>query len=166
MKKILSYQEAYNWAARRCSEAECCAKDIEDKLQKKGTSPSVAKKVTEKLEEENFISVERYGRAFVLDKMRYSHWGRIKIGLSLKMKGFNSYEVSDAMENIQEEEYRDVLYSIIRSKNRSVKADERYERKVKLVRFALGRGFEMEQALKSVEEIINEEEDSEDSELY
>ena len=165
MRKKFSYQEAYSWAAGRCSVAECCAKDIEDKLQKKGLSLGVAKKVTAKLEEENFISAERYVRAFVLDKMRYAHWGRIKIGQALKMKGFNAWQVKDAMENIQEEEYIEVLHSILLSKNRSVKADGLYERKGKLVRFALSRGFEMGHILKVVEDFINDDEYSEDSHL-
>ena len=48
------------------------------------------------------------------------------------------------LEGIDEEDYLDILRSLLEAKRRDVKARNSYERDCKLIRFALGRGYEME----------------------
>jgi regulatory protein len=47
------------------------------------------------------------------------------------------------MEEIDEQEYLNILTSLLKKKVRSIKASNDYERNGKLVRFAAGHGYEI-----------------------
>ncbi len=57
------------------------------------------------------------------------------------------------LEAIDESEYLSILSGLIEQKKRSVKASTDYERNGKLIRFAIGRGFEMEEILRCVKQV-------------
>lgn len=50
----------------------------------------------------------------------------------------------DVLDAIDNDEYVKALRPLLQSKSRSVKGSSDYEKRMKLVRFALGRGFDME----------------------
>jgi len=51
------------------------------------------------------------------------------------------------MEGIDEREYLDILTSLLRKKVHTIKASSDYERNGKLIRFAVGHGYEMDDIL-------------------
>ncbi|MEG1581280.1 MAG: regulatory protein RecX [Bacteroidaceae bacterium] len=161
MKKEQSEQEAYAWAASRCATTEYCEADLEQKLLNKGLTLAMAHRVIEQLVKENFINEARYCRAFTNDKIRYAHWGRLKIKQAFCLKGANPRCYEAALQEIDEEEYTSLLHSVLLSKMRTIKAANHYERRGKLIRFALGRGFEMDFVIKEVDHLVTsyEEED-------
>ena len=57
-------------------------------------------------------------------------------------KSFGSLRVLD---EIDENLYLDALRPLLKSKSRSISARNEFDRQMKLVRFAMGRGFSMEQ---------------------
>ena len=69
------------------------------------------------------------------------------------MKHIPSDCISDAMDEIDEEEYLSVLASLLQKKMRSVKAVNDYERNGKLIRFAAGHGYEMDDILQCLKQI-------------
>ena len=128
--------------AARCSVSEQCLSDIEAKLEKYDLSDEEKTRILRHLVEEKYVDDRRYAEAFVRDKYRFNKWGRIKIAQGLRMKGIDNETISVAMEAIDEEEYMEILDSLIRAKRKSVKGRNDYEVNAKLCRFATGRGFE------------------------
>ena len=90
--------------------------------------------------------------AFVRDKYRFNQWGRVKICQALRMKKIPADVIAKGLEEVDEREYMEILSGLIEQKRRSVKACTEYERNGKLIRFAVGRGFEMEAVCRCVKQ--------------
>lgn len=138
----LTPEKAYAQAAARCSVRECCRADWRQKWKHAGLSDGDIEKVLIRLENEGFIDENRYARAFVHDKLNYDHWGRVKIFTSLLFKGLSHSDISEALDIVDEEAYVEILQTVLATKERTLKGVEGYEKKQKLARFAVGRGFE------------------------
>ena len=94
-----------------------------------------------RLVKERYVDDERYARAFVKDKVRYNKWGRRKVEQALWQKRIDDDIRERVLDEVDEEEYLNVLRPLLKQKRKSTKAENDYELKQKLVRFALGRGF-------------------------
>lgn len=77
----------------------------------------------------------------------------MKIVQALRLKKIPANMISLGLEAIDESEYLSILSGLIEQKKRSVKANTDYERNGKLIRFAIGRGFEMEEILRCVKQV-------------
>ena len=84
------------------------------------------------------------------DKYRFNQWGRMKIVQALRMKQLPSEDIEAGLEEIDEEEYNNVLKSLLAQKARGLKAGSDYERNSKLIRFAVSRGFAMDEVLRYI----------------
>ena len=130
-------------AMRACSEREYCISDIAALLVRWGAdSEEMRGWIIERLVKEKFIDEHRYSRAFVLDHFRHSQWGRVKIGMALKQKRVDAAAISSGIEAIGEEEYLELLQKILSDQRRRIKSRSRTDLKGKLLRHALGKGFE------------------------
>ena len=125
-----------------CSQAEHCSGEMEDKMRKWGMAPDAQARVMEYLTKNKFVDDERYARAFALDKIRYNKWGRRKVEQALWAKRIDEPTRQLVLGEIADDEYLAVLRPLLNSRGRSIKAADRYELNRKLVRFALGRGFD------------------------
>lgn len=151
-KKQLSAKEANLRAADFCAYQERSQQEVRDKLYEYGLHQEEVEEVLSQLIVEGFINEERFAKAYVGGKFRMKKWGRIKILQGLKQHRISEYCLKQGLKEIDEEVYRSVLLESLEKKSASVKAQNDYERKNKLARFAIGRGFEP--AL--VWEVINE----------
>lgn len=125
-----------------CSQAEHCSGEMEDKMRKWGMAPDAQARVMEYLTKNKFVDDERYARAFALDKIRYNKWGRRKVEQALWAKRIDEPTRQLVLGEIADDEYLAVLRPLLKSRGRGIKAANRYELNRKLVRFALGRGFD------------------------
>ena len=73
--------------------------------------------------------------------MRYNKWGRRKVEQALWQKHIDEDIRRRVLDEIDDDEYLDVLRPLLKQKRRSTKASSDYELNQKLMRFALGRGF-------------------------
>ena len=153
MKKECTVEEARLKAEAYCAMSEHCTDDVCRKLEQWGAPLAEFDSILEHLKKEKYVDNRRYAIAFVRDKYRFNQWGRIKIAQSLRLKQIDSEEIKLAMEEVDEAEYLDILTSVIRRKLPAVKAVNDYERKGKLVRFAVGRGYEVEKILQCLNRI-------------
>ena len=140
--KQLTPGEALNKAAAYCTLCERCISEVTAKLTAWGVPFAEQRKIIAHLQEENFIDEQRYCRAFINDKLRFNHWGRKKIIFALYEKKLPKDFVNDAVEEIDEEEYMNVLKEVIAIKSREFKGKDDYSTRQKLMRFAASRGFE------------------------
>jgi regulatory protein len=143
MKKELSAEEARLKAEAYCSLSEHCKSEVLGKLQQWGAPEETWEAILNHLEKERYVDESRYATFFVRDKYRFNQWGRIKIAQALRMKHIPSACIDEAMEEIDEQEYLNILTSLLKKKVRSIKASNDYERNGKLVRFAAGHGYEI-----------------------
>ena len=146
--------------AARCSTSEQCLSDVEAKLKRYDLSEEKRTRILQHLVEEKYIDDKRYAEAFVRDKYRFNKWGRIKIAQGLRMKGIDNGTVNVAMGVIDETEYLHILRELIKAKRKSIRGKSDYEVNGKLIRFAIGRGFEFA-AIRSCMDVDENYDDSE-----
>lgn len=149
MKKI-SDSEALNKAASYCTLCERCTSEVRTKLTTWGIQPSSQKQIIDRLIDEGFINEKRYCKAFVNDKLRFNHWGRIKITAMLREKKLPHELIKEVTDEIDETEYMHILTSVIENKRKEQKAPEEYANKQKLIRFAASRGFEPDKIMQII----------------
>jgi regulatory protein len=139
--KQFTEQEALHRCAVFCSTAERCIQDVDKKLERWEIPFSIRKNILIKLQQEGFLDESRYCRSFVNDKFKFSKWGKNKIYYALKQKQISEENILEAIQQIDAKENMDMLMQLIRQKRKSVKGKDDYEIRMKLMRFALGRGF-------------------------
>lgn len=149
-KHIYTEQEAYQKLSALCAMSEQCCHDVMMKMKRWEVAQEVAEKMVARLVKERFIDEERFAKAFVRDKFRYNHWGRVKIELELRKKKIAQRHIEMGLEELQEEDNLNTLRELIQKKRPSVKGKNEYEIRGKLIRFALGRGFQMDDIVKVV----------------
>lgn len=135
-----------------CAQAEHCSYEMEEKMRRWEMDEKAIASVMEYLTKNEFVDDERYARALAFDKIRYNKWGRRKVEQSLWTKRIDDSISRKVLDAIDDEEYLQVLRPLLKSKRTSVSAGSDYELNFKLVRFALGRGFSMEQIRQCIDE--------------
>lgn len=137
-------RSAYLKATAICSRGETCTFDIREKMKTWGLEEEDAWAVVKQLYEEKYIDDERFARAYVKDKFRFNHWGKQKIAYMLHSKKISREIQEAAFEEIEDESYGEQLIKLLADKEKTIKSTDPYDKRNKLVRFAMGRGFESE----------------------
>jgi len=149
-------EEALNALMERCARAEVCISDAR-RLMMRWLVPAVDQDtVIEQLLRERFIDEERYASAFVRDKLSFSRWGARKISEALYMKRIPAEIIKRAMQQADEVPMTDRLETDLRRKNNSIKEDDLYKRKEKLLRFGVSRGYDFETVMETIERVLSE----------
>jgi len=138
----MTAEQALSRLQSLCSRSEKCIFDISQKLRDWNISPTDEKIIIAKLQEQKFIDEQRFACAFVRDKSRLSHWGIAKIKQALQAKKISATIISTALQEIDMENYKKDLIALVARKNISLKAKNPADRKAKLLRFALSRGYD------------------------
>lgn len=125
-----------------CAYQERCHQEVSIKLSSWGLIPAAVDLLIAELMQLNFLNEERYARSFARGKFRIKRWGRIKITIALKRKGIYPKCIDLAMEEIDNESYLKTLRSVLESKNQLLKDKNSYQRKIKLTRYLLSKGYE------------------------
>lgn len=146
----LTEEQALAKAAALCSGSERCSAQILGKLAAWGIAPVAAERIVTRLRSERFIDDSRYCRAFCADKLRYNHWGRIKIRQALRMQGLEEEDIEQGLDSLDKQEYGQILNEVIQQKDRTLHEADSYTRRQKLLRHAYSHGFEPELILKRV----------------
>ena len=123
-----------------CAGVEHCCSDVYNKLQQWGATHEQSDAIIAHLIQQRYIDELRYCRAFAHDKLLYQGWGRLKIKAALYAKHLPSSNISEALENLDESDYRSTLQRVIATKKRAIKSSDPMARE-KLIRFCLQRGF-------------------------
>ena len=141
---MMNYELAIARAARLCSGSEHCTFQIWEKLLSWGVSEDEANDIIAHLVKEKYIDNLRFSRAYCHDKFCYSHWGRVKIRQMLRHLRLSDEEIAEGMTAIPEEDYLQTLSDALLAKDRTLRDEDPYQRKGKLIRHLLSRGFETE----------------------
>ena len=139
---------------RYCAYQDRCHKEVREKLSDLGIWGDDAGEIMVALIEEKFLDEERFARSFVRGKHRFKKWGRIKIKIELKKKDITGYCLKMGFQEIEDDEYLQTLTTLLEKKVKLVKAKNDYERKSKLARFAMTKGYESNLVWQVVNELI------------
>ena len=134
-------QEAYLTLTALCAQAEHCQWEMTEKMRRWELDDETQARIMQRLVQERYVDDSRYARAFVKDKIRYNKWGRRKVEQALWQKHIDEDIRQQVLDEMDDEEYLDVLRPLLAQKRRATRAANDYELNQKLVRFALGRGF-------------------------
>ena len=140
--KPLTPDQVLDKMAKYCAYQERCVKDVRDKLKTFDISQEDRERILDYLLDNRFVNDERFAKSFVRGKINQSGWGLNKIRFHLMQKGIAKDIIDEALEQTDEEVYRQRLIDILKAKSKIVKAETDYEKKRKLAAFAIQKGFE------------------------
>ena len=141
-KKSFTKEEALQKLKHYCGYQERCHSEVKDKCYELGVWKKDHDELISKLIEENYLNEERFAIAYAGGKWRVKRWGRTKIRYELKQKQVSDYCIEKAMKQIEENEYEQVLKSLLKEKYDSLKNEQWIIRKKKTTDFLIRRGFE------------------------
>ena len=138
LEQLVAKAEAY------CAAAEHCCYDVRLKLQQWGATSTQVEKIIARLQDADFLNEQRYCHAFVHDKLLYQGWGRMKMRAQLQAKRLPTQAIEQALAEMNENAYLEVLEKVLTSKKRTLKSSDPQLRE-KLIRFCMQRGFTYEE---------------------
>ena len=146
MTKEITEEQAFSKLSALCARAEHCRQEMAEKMRRWQLPADAQERVINRLIDGRFINDERYCRAFVHDKLQYAKWGRRKIEQALYMKRIPDEVIDTVLGEVEPDTYIEMLRPMLRAKCKSIKAGSDYELECKLIKFAMSRGFSVEEA--------------------
>ena len=133
-----------------CSRREYCYADVLKKAKDAlDGDAQAAKEVADVLVEDKYVDDLRYASAFARDKSAIQGWGEVKIRYMLSAKGVSRDVIDKALEEIDQDKADSRLEKLLQNKLKSLKDDPQC--RLKLLRFALGRGYSYDE----VNDVVN-----------
>ncbi len=152
MKKEITEKQALERLAMQCARAEHSSGEMLQKMRSWGLSEQQQARIMERLTREKYVDDERFARAYVSDKMRQNGWGPLKISEGLWQKGVGKEVARQALASVSDDDYLQVLRPLLETKAKTVRAKNEFEHAMKLIRFAMSRGFTLQQIRKAIPE--------------
>ncbi|MDU2329168.1 MAG: regulatory protein RecX [Prevotella bivia] len=156
-KKPITEAQALKKLGDLCAKAEHCSGEIMEKMYKMGLPEDAKTRIMEKLTKYSYVDDERFTNAYVYDKIRYNKWGRRKIEQALWAKRIDNKIANLVLDAVPDEEYLSVLRPLLKSKYPTIKAETDYERSVKLIKYALGKGFTFDLIKQCIDAAVDED---------
>lgn len=140
---------------RLCSRREYCRSDI---LKKAMTSldgnKEQAQKILDILVSERYVDDRRYAAAYAREKAMISGWGETKIRYMLSAKHIDRSLVDQALTEIDYSKADSRLQKLLENKAKTLRKDPQAH--LKLIRFALGRGYKYDDVAKLITSLTKE----------
>lgn len=155
-KEQPSFLEAKAKLEWYCAYQERCMQEVEKKLADWGFYGEQTDNLIADLIVNNFLNEERYASAYVSGKVRIKKWGRIKIKLNLKQKKISEYSTKKAFKEIDEDEYLENINTLATKKFEIVKGKNKWDKKAKVQRFLISKGYENELIYEVLNELFHE----------
>jgi regulatory protein len=130
-----------------CAYQERCTQEVRTKIERLCADESLVLEVIKHLKESRFLDDKRFVEAYVQGKLRIKKWGRQKIKAALFQKRVDAKLIQEGIYSfISDEEYQEVMVSLIERKNRELSTEKDPQiKKQKLMRFLLSRGFQYDE---------------------
>lgn len=144
-----------------CSKAERAEFDVRRKLSLWELQPDETERIVSRLKKENYLNEARFCRCFIKDKLLFNKWGKVKITYELKKKRISEQTISLCFNEFESDAFEDSLLKVLSTKVKTVKGKDEYDRRNKLIRFALGRGYSYDQIQKCLSKILKTDADDE-----
>jgi regulatory protein len=140
--KTKTAEQALNALMRLCSKAEKSSGDALRLMYRWGVPIAERQGVLDKLVEMRFIDDARYAEAYTREKSQLAGWGARKIAQNLYQKGVSKDIVAKTLAMLESDDQRAMLEKRLQRKLPTIKATTDYERRGKLLRYALSLGYD------------------------
>ncbi len=143
-KQYWSRDEAVLNIQKYCALQERCHQEVRFKLIEHGIYGDLLEELIADLISNDFLNEERFAKTYARGKFRMKNWGRNKIMHELKLRKVSNYCINEALKEIDENDYIQILEKIIEKKITSATFKNQFDRLKKLTDFALSKGYEYE----------------------
>lgn len=154
-RKTKTAEQALNALMRLCSKAEKSSGDALRLMYTWGVPMAERQDVLQKLIELRFIDDARYAEAYTREKSAIAGWGARKIAQYLYQKGIAKEIVERTLATLQGDDQRAMLEKRLQRKLPSVKAANDYELRGKLLRYALGLGYDYDMVTSVIDKVVS-----------
>lgn len=151
------YARTLDYLRRLCSTREYCRSDVMEKAMKRLDDKEAAERAVAELVADGFVSDERYAGAFARDKSYIGGWGPAKIRYALVSKGIAKDVIDAALSGVDSEKSEEKLRRSVETRYKALSADPQV--RLKLLKFALSRGYSYPIAEKAVADILKKGKD-------
>ena len=153
-RKTKTAQQALQSLMRLAARSEKSTGDALRLMRTWGVPEAEQRGVLDKLIADRYIDNRRYAEAYTREKSQLAGWGERKIAMQLRLKGVERETISTVLaELMADDSMAERLRDKLEKKLRTVKAANDYELRGKLLRYALGLGYEYDMAAEVIEEL-------------
>lgn len=135
-----------------CAYQERCKADVLEKLYKLKVPKDDFDEYIAKLNDQNFLNEERFVKAFISAHSK-KKWGKTKIRSALSGKRIDGGLIKKYLDLIEEGDYDEQIKELLQKKWKSIRTGTTKDKKNKLIRFLLSKGFEMGKVMAAVKEM-------------
>lgn len=136
-----------------CAYQERCHLEVTNKLNKLGVFGDELDEYVCYLIDENFLSETRFSEAYVRGKFNNNNWGKVKISRELKLRNISDWNISNALSQINSEDYSNKLRKLC-LKLVELNDKSEFELKNKVVKNLSYKGWEVDLVLKTLNQLI------------
>lgn len=152
--KTKTAEQALNALMRLCSKAEKSSGDALRLMYRWGVPIAERQGVLDKLVEMRFIDDARYAEAYTREKSQLAGWGARKIAQNLYQKGVSKDIVAKTLAMLESDDQRAMLEKRLQRKLPTIKATTDYERRGKLLRYALSLGYDYDMVISVIDTLL------------
>lgn len=152
--KTKTADQALNALMRLCSKAEKSSGDALRLMYRWGVPIAERQGVLDKLVEMRFIDDTRYAEAYTREKSQLAGWGARKIAQNLYQKGVSKDIVAKTLAMLESDDQRAMLEKRLQRKLPTIKATTDYERRGKLLRYALSLGYDYDMVISVIDTLL------------
>lgn len=138
----ISISDALVKARRYCAYRERCHYEVETKLRELGLHYEFIPDVCVKLMEEGYLNEERFVSSYVRGKFNQNKWGINKIKIGLQQKHISPKMIELGLKELDQDRYRNELVELLEKKKGRLSSGNVAQKKDKLWKYALQKGFE------------------------
>ncbi len=156
-RKTKTAQQALQSLMRLCSRGEKSTGDALRLMRTWGVPEAEQRGVLDKLIADRYIDNRRYAEAYTREKSQLAGWGERKIAMQLRLKGVERETISAVLAELMEDDsMAERLQEKLLKKLCTVKAANDYELRGKLLRYALGLGYDYDMAAEAVDRVAKQ----------
>lgn len=139
-----------------CAYQERTHQEVRRKLFEFGLRTDEVDELLSQLITEGYLNEERFAKAFAGGKFRVKKWGRLKIINELEARGLTKNCIRSGMSEIDEADYSSTLTSLLSKKAELITDNDSLNKKERLAKFAIQKGYEPELVWKHVKQLVGE----------
>ncbi len=143
--KSFTVEEAKKKLEYFCAYQDRSHKEVKKKLDELRMIPEAQDLIVLHLIQEGFLNEERFAKSLVRGKFYYKKWGKRKIIQALKKHDIHSKLMEKALQEIDDEDYRQTILKLIIQKKKEYKEKNSYKLKQKVFRYLVQKGYAFEE---------------------
>jgi regulatory protein len=127
------------------------------KMQQWQIEKAEQQKILQQLINQKFIDDARYAKNFARTQSQTGKWGMQKIKAYLQQQRLSNEIIAQALQETDAEKESVILEQLVRKKLPHIKAQSTVERAAKLLRFALGKGYQYTTAVQVIKQALDDD---------